>query len=239
MEILDICDENGVPTGKTVERNVAHTEGINHRTAHVWVVSMNNGQPQVLLQKRAMNKDSFPGRFDTSSAGHIQAGDEPLESAIRELEEELGIKATANDLEFIGKFHVEFDKVFREKLFKDRETAFVYVYKENVDIEKLVLQKEEIMDVQWFDVKLLDEALKNKNTNFCVPRKGFELIKGWIEKKQKNTKVEVTKVEANNKINNDILIRLAKESDIPDIDKLLYQVHKVHSDARPDFIILH
>lgn len=41
-------------------------------------------------------------------------------------------------------------------------------------------------------------------------------------------------MEANNKINNDILIRLAKESDIPDIDKLLYQVHKVHSDARPD-----
>lgn len=41
-------------------------------------------------------------------------------------------------------------------------------------------------------------------------------------------------MKANNKINNDILIRLAKESDIPDIDKLLYQVHKVHSDARPD-----
>lgn len=41
-------------------------------------------------------------------------------------------------------------------------------------------------------------------------------------------------MEANNKINNDILIRLAKESDIPYIDKQLYQVHKVHSDARPD-----
>ena len=32
----------------------------------------------------------------------------------------------------------------------------------------------------------------------------------------------------------EINIRRAKESDIPDIDRLLYQVHKVHSDVRPD-----
>ena len=32
----------------------------------------------------------------------------------------------------------------------------------------------------------------------------------------------------------DIMIRRAAESDIPVIDKLLYQVHKIHSDIRPD-----
>lgn len=31
-----------------------------------------------------------------------------------------------------------------------------------------------------------------------------------------------------------IIIRRAAESDIPAIDKLLFEVHKVHSDARPD-----
>ena len=35
MEILDICDELGNPTGKTVEREIAHQQGILHRTAHV------------------------------------------------------------------------------------------------------------------------------------------------------------------------------------------------------------
>ena len=35
MEILDICDELGNPTGKTVERKIAHQQGILHRTAHV------------------------------------------------------------------------------------------------------------------------------------------------------------------------------------------------------------
>lgn len=31
-----------------------------------------------------------------------------------------------------------------------------------------------------------------------------------------------------------VIIRFAKDSDLKDIDSLLYQVHKVHSDARPD-----
>ena len=35
MELFDICDENGIPTGKTVERSRAHREGIRHRTAHI------------------------------------------------------------------------------------------------------------------------------------------------------------------------------------------------------------
>ncbi len=37
-ELLDIVDENGKPTGETVERKTAHSEGIRHRTAHVWIV---------------------------------------------------------------------------------------------------------------------------------------------------------------------------------------------------------
>lgn len=181
MELLDICDIEGIPTGETVEREVAHTEGINHRTAHVWVVRKEQGVWQVLLQKRALNKDSFPGRFDTSSAGHIQAGDEPLESALRELEEELGISAATDELEYIGKFHVEYDKEFNGRMFRDRETAFVYIYSNPVDIEKLVLQEEEIMDVKWFEIDELDLAIRNRDERFCVPRKGFELVKKWIK----------------------------------------------------------
>ncbi len=90
MEIFDIVDEKGIPTGETIERTQAHEKGVRHRTAHIWIVREQDGKAQLLLQKRSAEKDSFPGRFDTSSAGHIQAGDEPEESAIRELHEELG-----------------------------------------------------------------------------------------------------------------------------------------------------
>ena len=87
MEFFDICDENRNPTGGTIERTEAHRLGVCHRTAHVWIIREKDGRYQVLLQKRSADKDSFPGRFDTSSAGHIRAGDEPAESAVRELAE--------------------------------------------------------------------------------------------------------------------------------------------------------
>ena len=89
MEILDVVDETGAPTGETVERTEAHREGVRHRTAHVWIARNRNGRIQLLLQKRCMQKDSFPGCYDISSAGHIPAGEEYIPSAIRELKEEL------------------------------------------------------------------------------------------------------------------------------------------------------
>ena len=106
MEYLDVCDENGFPTGEKTERETAHREGILHRTAHVWVVRKKESGYDVLLQKRNMNKDSFPGQYDTSSAGHIPAGEEPLPSAIREMQEELGITADADQLTFAGTFRI-------------------------------------------------------------------------------------------------------------------------------------
>ena len=108
MEYFDVVDENGFPTGETVSREAAHRKGIRHRTAHVWIIRPSKTGYDLLLQKRSMNKDSFPGLYDTSSAGHIPAGDEPLESALRELKEELGIEATPGQLSYAGMFQIQY-----------------------------------------------------------------------------------------------------------------------------------
>ena len=39
-ELLDVVDEDGNPTGETVGREVAHRDGVRHRTAHVWLVRL-------------------------------------------------------------------------------------------------------------------------------------------------------------------------------------------------------
>ena len=93
MEYLDIVDEKGFPTGEVISRDIAHRDGILHRTAHVWVVRKSSSGYDILLQKRSEDKESFPGLYDTSSAGHIPSGVKPLPSALRELQEELGIIA--------------------------------------------------------------------------------------------------------------------------------------------------
>ena len=48
MEILDVVDETGTPTGETVERAEAHREGVRHRTSHVWIARNRNGRIQLL-----------------------------------------------------------------------------------------------------------------------------------------------------------------------------------------------
>jgi isopentenyldiphosphate isomerase len=181
LEIFDVVDENGNPVGETVERGRAHAEGIRHRTAHIWIIREKDGRVQVLLQKRSAEKDSFPGRFDTSSAGHIQAGDEPRESALRELKEELGIEAEKQDLDFAGTFRIQYDLEFHGKPFRDNEVAFVYVYRKNVDETRLVLQTEELECTEWFDLKETYRACLARDQKFCVPIGGLKVLMEYLD----------------------------------------------------------
>ena len=149
MEILDICDELGNPTGKTVEREIAHQQGILHRTAHVWILRKKENKIQILLQKRSEQKDSFPGCYDISSAGHIPAGDNYGQSAVRELKEELVSKIFVlwKDLEekdfvFVDHEVSEVKWVDFEKCYQDvKENKINHcIYIEELDIVKKYLR---------------------------------------------------------------------------------------------------
>ena len=180
MEYLDICDENGRPTGETVSRDTAHREGIRHWTAHVWIVREREGRTEVLLQKRSMRKESFPGLYDTSSAGHIPAGQEPLPSALREMEEELGVKAGPEDLALAGMFRIRYEKTFHGRLFRDNEVTFVYVYRKAVDEERLVLQESEVDEVRWFGLEEVRREIRRDRGRFCVPADGLEILRAFL-----------------------------------------------------------
>lgn len=186
MEYFDVVDCQGMPTGKVIERTVAHRDGIRHRTVHIWVIRKRENKIEVLLQKRCKSKDSFPGRLDTSSAGHIQAGDEPLPSAVRELGEELGISVTEQELCFAGTFDIRFEKKFHSKIFKDNEIAFVYVLNRDIDICDLTLQAEEVEDAVWMSLETVYSACKSHDKAFCVPIKGLDILKDYIKTELSN-----------------------------------------------------
>ena len=179
MEYFDIVDEAGEPTGKTVSRKEAHEQGILHRTAHVWIVRQSNGKTEILLQKRSAEKDSFPGMYDTSSAGHIPAGEESLPSALRELQEELGVIAAPEDLSYAGTFHIQYEQVFHGRLFRDNEVTKVFVYVKPV--ERFTLQKSEVSEVRWFDMdEVWNEICFGDRHRFCVPKEGLNVLRTWL-----------------------------------------------------------
>ncbi len=180
MEYFDICDINGQPIGETISRAEAHDKGILHRTAHVWIVRRVEGRWEVLLQKRSQIKDSFPGQYDTSSAGHIPAGDEPVPSALRELEEELGICAKPEQLTYIGHFFIHFAKEFHGKMFRDYEYCFVYLYQDPVEIDDLTLQEEEVEEVRWFDLEAVWDEIQESRERICVPAEGLSVLRDYL-----------------------------------------------------------
>ena len=127
MEYFDIVDEQGNPTGQTVERKQAHRNNILHRTAHVWIVRRRGNSIQILLQKRCMEKDSFPGCYDISSAGHIPAGVDYIPSALRELREELGLTIEPKQLIDCGLHRHHADEVFHGERFLDNQISKVFL----------------------------------------------------------------------------------------------------------------
>lgn len=159
MELFDVLDGTGHVTGYVQERQVVHRLGLPHRTVHLWLHRVKDGRMQLLLQKRRADKDSNPGCYDISSAGHIDAGDEPLPSAIRELSEELGIKADPEELHFIGLCPNYSEKEFYGHPFRDNELSYVYLVDKEVDIADMTLQASEVESVMWMDI---DEVIRRQ-----------------------------------------------------------------------------
>lgn len=178
MELFDVLDADGNRTGAVQERGVCHREGDPHETVHMWIVRKNpdTGRYQVLLQKRSQNKDSNPGCYDISSAGHMAAGDDPLSSAIREIGEELGLSVTAEDLEYIGRHQGNFDDVFYGIPFHDREFSNVYLVRKEIRIEDLRLQESEVESVCWMDYDACAKAVQENTMPHCIYPDEFRMV---------------------------------------------------------------
>lgn len=174
MEMFDVIDMDGNKTGAIKERGVVHREGALHATSHIWIARENTKSGyDILLQKRSACKDSHPGCYDISSAGHIGAGDDSLSSALWELEEELGIKAEPNQLIEFGVQYKNYEGEFYGKPFRDYQRSILYLYKESVNVEELVLQESEIESVIWMDYKAALEAIRNNTMKHCIYEEEF------------------------------------------------------------------
>ena len=86
-EIFDVVNERDEVIGRATRREV-HARGLRHRAVHMLVF---NARGEVFLQKRSMLKDTARGKWDSSSSGHLDSGEDYDACAVRELREEIGL----------------------------------------------------------------------------------------------------------------------------------------------------
>ena len=149
-EKIDALDEHGKPTGEVVWKSEAHRQGIWHRCFHCWVTGTDDaGEPYLLVQRRAAAKSTWPGRLDVTAAGHLAAGEKPLDG-LRELEEELGLSPDPERLVPLGTRRIQQDIPQG----CDREFHDVFLLNDGTPAKELNLQEEEVESV--FSLALKD-----------------------------------------------------------------------------------
>ncbi len=146
-EILDTFTRDGEYLGVKT-RSECHSEnpGFYHKPVWIWIM---NDDGQILVQKRSKFKRKFPGYWDIPSAGHLNAGEDPIEGAIRETKEELGIDAKPVDFKYIGE-HIS-DVSW--------ELGQVYLLKVNVRTDDMVFQGEEVEGAEWLPFEKFEKLL--------------------------------------------------------------------------------
>ena len=163
MELLDIVDEQGNFTGQVMEREKAHDLNLLHWEVGVFIV---NDKNETLLQKRSPNKRFSPNKW-APCAGHVISGETQDSTALREVEEELGIKLSPGDLRILEE---------REVLKLESHSRLTRMYYVIYNGNDFTIQKEELSEVKWFNIDELMEKMKNNDETLAIKSNRLYLL---------------------------------------------------------------
>ncbi|MGF1559422.1 MAG: NUDIX domain-containing protein [Flavobacteriaceae bacterium] len=163
-ELLDILDQDGNASNATAMKSEAHEKGLFHATVHVWCFTCD---ARVLIQQRGKDKDTHPLLWDVSVAGHVGAGEEIEAAALRELEEEIGLKVSRADLQPIGIFKSVHE---HSETFIDCEFNHTYLCELKIPLEMLRKQESEVEQLALISLnKFSEETWGMANIKKYVP----------------------------------------------------------------------
>ena len=159
LELLDVLDERGNPTGEVLPRDEVHSQGLWHRTVHVWITNANG---QVLLQQRSFKKADHPGEWDTITGGHLQTGQTVVQGAMRELHEELGLVVEPEKLELL------FENTWQSQHLGYANNEFNPTFLLQVDqpISAFTFNDGEVIALHWVSLDQLEELIRVKRCSY-------------------------------------------------------------------------
>lgn len=175
-EYIDLLDENGNKLNTRKKRTEVHRDGDWHKSVHIWIINKNN---EILLQRRAADKDSDPNMLDISCAGHLSSGDDSITGAIRELKEELNLEVEKSELKYITTLK---RSPKHENGFIDNEYDDLYLLKIDKKIEELTYQKEEISEILFVPYQKFKEMIQRKQADLVIYKDEYKILFDLLDK---------------------------------------------------------
>lgn len=167
MEIWDVLDKNGVPTGKTVVRKrVCLQKGEYHLVVHIWILGSDG---RVLIQRRSFDKPLMPGEW-AAIGGSALSGETPCAAAKRELFEEMGIDAQPEELKLI------------RRMVRKNSILNIFLIHRDTSISELTLQESEVSEARWVHRNKLRQMIKTKEFH-NYGNEYFDAVFGAFERK--------------------------------------------------------
>ena len=142
-DLIDGLTSSGLRTGDILPRTEIHQLGKYHRAVHLYLVNARN---ELLLQRRALTVDHFPGAFSISVLGHIKAGEFSSDCVKREAQEELGLNAVLLQFDFLFSY---FQEAILNETYIDRQFNDVYVTRAEIEPESLNFDRSEVSEVKF------------------------------------------------------------------------------------------
>lgn len=150
-EIFDVVNDRDEVIGQR-PRSEVHRLHLKHRAVHVLVF---NHRGDLLLQKRSMRKDCFPGTWDSSSSGHLDQGEAYDACAVRELREEIGLEVATVP-----------ERLFYLEATPATGQEFVWVYR-SASEGPFVPQESEVDRLEWFHPDALTGWIERRPQDFA------------------------------------------------------------------------
>lgn len=140
VEIWDLYNENRELTGKTHERGPEVPQGYFHLVVHVWI---RNSKGEYLISQRSADRPTFPLMWECVGGSALK-GEDSLTAALRETQEEVGIKLSAKD----GRIaYSVVGRVIDNVKSTDIVDAWLFEYDGEVDLNEATTK--EVTQVEW------------------------------------------------------------------------------------------
>lgn len=146
--LVDVTDRNGIPTGQISNADEVNNLGYWHSGVRVIIYTP---EREVLVQKRSHNMEMKPGMIEIGVGGMVDSGETPLESAVREVEEETSLVVSPEQLEFIG--ITRYNRHWKYRGQPKNNKSVIHTYLCQLSYEQMVVvQSPQLNEVEWVKV---------------------------------------------------------------------------------------